>query len=110
MIAFYGSTRTYSPVFEHHGYDGLSDRLHELPARAATSKGMTALITDDILDHYIVTAGWDDLADALVERYRDLAPERAAHELHRDQPVPDTIPTCSTRWGAVAHRVRSATS
>ena len=51
MIAFYGSTRTYSPVFEHHGYDGLSDALHERQ-REGDIKGMAALITDDILDHY----------------------------------------------------------
>lgn len=28
MIAFYGSTRTYSPIFELHGFEGLSEQLH----------------------------------------------------------------------------------
>ena len=70
---------------------------------------MIALITDDILDHYIVTAGWDDLADALVERYRDLAPNvrlMSYTAISQYQTDPDVL----TRWGAVAHRVRTATS
>jgi len=108
MIGFYGSTRTYAPVFEHHGYEGLSDRLHERQ-REGDVAGMTALVTDEILDHYVVTAGWDELADALVERYGDLAPTvrlmsyTAISQYARDSSV-------LSRWGAVAHRVRSATS
>ena len=108
MIGFYGSTRTYSPVFEHHGYDGLSDRLHARQ-REGDVQGMTALVTDDILDHYVVTAGWDELADALVERYGALAPSvrlmsyTAISQYARDPSVLD-------HWGAVADRVRSATS
>lgn len=108
MIAFYGSTRTYAPVFEHHGYEGLSDRLHA-HQRAGDVAGMTALISDDILDHYVVAAGFDELADALVERYRDLAPNvrlmsyTAINQYARD-------PSVLTRWGAVAHRIRSATA
>ncbi|MFA5884389.1 MAG: TIGR03617 family F420-dependent LLM class oxidoreductase [Acidimicrobiia bacterium] len=108
MIGFYGSTRTYAPVFEHHGFDGLSDRLHECQ-RAGDMAGMTALITDDVLDHYIVSAHWDDLADALVERYGGLAPTvrlmtyTAITQYARDPEVLD-------RWGAVADRLRSLTA
>jgi probable F420-dependent oxidoreductase len=108
MIAFYGSTRTYSPVFEHHGYDGLSDRLHERQ-REGDIAGMAALIPDEILDHYIVTAAWDDLADALVERYHGLAPTiRLMSYTAISQYAND--PDVLARWGAVAHRVRAATS
>ncbi len=74
MIAFYGSTRTYSPVFEIHGFDGLSDRLHAAQ-REGDMAGMVAMITDDILDHYIVSATWNDLGPALVKRYADVAPD-----------------------------------
>jgi len=73
MIAFYGSTRTYSPVFEIHGFDGLSDQLHAAQ-RAGDMAGMVGLITDDILDHYIVSATWSELGPTLLERYRDVAP------------------------------------
>ena len=108
MIAFYGSTRTYSPVFEHHGYDGLSDALHERQ-REGDIKGMAALITDDVLQHYYVEAGWDELADALVERYGDLAPSvrlmsyTAINQYQKDPAILD-------RWGEVANRVRGLTS
>jgi len=107
MIAFYGSTRTYSPVFEHHGYDGLSDTLHERQ-REGDIKGMAALITDDILEHYYVEAGWDDLADALVERYQDLATRvrlMSYTAINQYQTNPDIL----DRWGAVATRVRELT-
>src|SRR6476660_806737 len=102
MIAFYGSTRTYSPVCEHHGYDELSDKLHERQ-REGDIKGMAALITDDILEHYYVEAGWDDLADALVERYQDLAPRvrlMSYTAINQYQTNPDIL----DRWGAVATR------
>jgi probable F420-dependent oxidoreductase len=108
MIAFYGSTRTYSPVFEQHGYVGLSDRLHERQ-REGDVKGMVALITDEILDHYLVTAGWDELADALVARYGDLAPNvRLMSYTAISQYATD--PGVLARWGEVAEQVRSATS
>ena len=71
-IAFYGSTRTYAGVFELHGWDGTSERLHELQRRGDLP-AMAATITDDMLDTYIVTATWDDLAGSLVERYRGVA-------------------------------------
>jgi probable F420-dependent oxidoreductase len=73
MIAFYGSTRTYSPVFEEHGFEGLSDKLHAAQ-REGDIAGMGKLITDDVLDHYSVTATWDELGPALKARYEDLGP------------------------------------
>jgi len=108
MIAFYGSTRTYSPVFEHHGYHGLSDALHERQ-REGDIKGMAALITDEILEHYLVQAGWDELAEALVERYADLAPSirlMSYTAINQYQKNPDAL----ERWGEVANRVRDLTS
>jgi probable F420-dependent oxidoreductase len=71
-IAFYGSTRTYHGVFDVHGWEGTSDRLHELQ-RAGDLKGMAATITDDMLDVYSLTATWDTLADALAEKYGGIA-------------------------------------
>ena len=44
MIAFYGSTRAYSPVFEHHGFAGLSDELYERQKRGDVP-GMLAAVT-----------------------------------------------------------------
>jgi probable F420-dependent oxidoreductase len=107
MIAFYGSTRTYAPVFDHHGYHGLSDQLHERQ-REGDIAGMTSLIGDEILDNYIVSAHWDHLARALVDRYHGVAPSlrlmsyTAINQYHKD-------PTVLERWGAVANQIRDLT-
>lgn len=71
-IAFYGSTRTYSGVFDLHGWEGTADRLHELQ-RAGDLKGMAATITDEMLEVYSLEATWDGLADALVDKYGGIA-------------------------------------
>lgn len=106
MIAFYGSTRTYSPVFEQHGFDGLSDKLHAAQ-REGDMAAMGKLITDDVLDHYIVQSSWDDLGQTLVARYSDVAPNvrvmsyTAMTQIKAD---PDIV----ERWAAVAASMRDA--
>jgi len=71
-VAFYGSTRTYRGVFECHGWDGTSDRLHQLQA-AGDLAGMAATITDEMLDVYTVSATWEQLPEVLSARYRGVA-------------------------------------
>ncbi|NQZ96863.1 MAG: TIGR03617 family F420-dependent LLM class oxidoreductase [Myxococcales bacterium] len=106
MIGFYGSTRTYSAVFEHHGFDGLSEELHALQARGDIA-GMRASITDEVLDCYTVTGSWNDLGTKLVERYRDVAPTlrvtsyTAPETWNRD-------PSTREKWGHVAQVMRAA--
>lgn len=105
MIAFYGSTRTYAPVFEHHGHHGLAEELHALQSRGDVA-GMKALITDPILAHYTVTSDWNHLAERLVARYRGLAPKvrvtsyTAADGWHE--------PAWREKWSQVAHAMRAA--
>jgi len=106
MIAFYGSTPTYSPVFEIHGFDGLAEHLHQLQ-REGDIAAMTAAVTDEVLDHYIVSATWEDLGPALVARYGHVAPNTrimtytASHQLATDPGVLD-------RWADVAAAVKAA--
>lgn len=106
MIAFYGSTRTYSPVFETHGFEGLSDQLHAKQAEGDLA-GMVGLITDDVLDHYTVSGSWSTLGANLVERYRDVAPTvrlmtyTASSQLR-------TQPDALERWAQVARDVAAA--
>jgi probable F420-dependent oxidoreductase len=71
-LGFYGSTRTYSGVFDIHGWHGTSDRLHAFQ-RDGDLAGMAATITDEMLDVYAVTASWDTLAAALIEKYHGVA-------------------------------------
>jgi probable F420-dependent oxidoreductase len=71
QIAFYGSTRTYRPVFEAHGWGDVCHQLHELLARGDTA-AMTALITEEMLGEFSVAATWDGLPGELARRYGGL--------------------------------------
>src|ERR1700733_10761170 len=71
QIAFYGSTRTYRPVFDAHGWGDVCDQLHELLARGDTA-AMAALITGEMLDSYTVAATWEELPGVLARRYGGL--------------------------------------
>jgi probable F420-dependent oxidoreductase len=105
QLAFYGSTRTYRGVFAAHGWDGTSERLHELQA-AGDLAGMGAVFTDEMLDVYAVTASWDGLADALLQRYEGIEhPVRvicyfASNSIRAD--------STAERWAEVARQVHAA--
>jgi probable F420-dependent oxidoreductase len=104
QIAFYGSTRNYGFQFEDLGFEGVSARLNER-LKAGDPKGMAAIITDEMLEHFAVVAPWDELADALIERYRGVA-TRLVMYLAEASIASDssTLP----KWGEVARAVTSA--
>ena len=66
-----------------------------------------ALVDDDVLDHYIVSARWGELGTALVQRYQGLAPNlrvmsySAIGQWRRD-------PEVFARWAEVAATMRAA--
>jgi probable F420-dependent oxidoreductase len=105
QLAFYGSTRTYREVFEIHGWEGTSEKLHE-HQKAGDLTAMAATITDEMLDVLAVTATWDGLAPALLRRYADVEhPVRiicyfAANSMRSDQTF--------DQWQAVAGAVAQA--
>ena len=69
QIAFYGSTPTYRPVFEVHGWDGLQEKLHKLMARRDFA-AMGAAIDDEVLAEFAVLANsWDDAWRQIRARY-----------------------------------------
>ncbi len=72
QIAFYGSTPAYSGVFDLHGWQGMSERLHALQ-RAGDVQGMANAITDEMLEVYAITCSWDELPRRLIEKYRGVA-------------------------------------
>jgi probable F420-dependent oxidoreductase len=102
QIAFYGSTRTYQRVLDIHGWGDLSGELHSAMAKGDLD-GMEAMITDEMLDVYAVTATWDDLGPSLIERYRGVASRILPYDTARDLASPDT----AARWSAVAAQVRN---
>lgn len=105
QLAFYGSTRTYRGVFEAHGWDGTSEKLHEQQKKGDFA-AMADTITDEMLDAYAVTATWDGLAEALVQRYDGVADRVICYFVGtawRDDP--DTL----DRWAGVAGDFRALT-
>lgn len=106
MIAFYGSTRTYSAVFETHGFEGLSEELHARQ-RDGDLAGMVGLITDDVLDHYTVSGTWSELGANLVDRYRGVAPRLRLMTYTASGQLP-RHPDILDRWSDVARDVKAA--
>jgi probable F420-dependent oxidoreductase len=79
QIAFYGSTRTYQPVLDAHGWGHLSAQLHRKSIEGDW-KAMADLITDEMLDTYAVSATYDTLAARLQERYAGLLDRTALYQ------------------------------
>jgi probable F420-dependent oxidoreductase len=104
-LAFYGSTRTYQRVFEVHGWESATASLHAAMARGDLD-GMAALITDDMLDAYAVTARWDDLAPTLVRRYAGVADRVFPYDAVGDLDSPER----RERWTEVAAQFHDTTS
>src|SRR5258706_12871578 len=68
QISFYASTPSYRPVLAHHGWADVAERLSALAARGEWA-AMPALISDEILDTFAISAPLAELAGPLRERY-----------------------------------------
>lgn len=106
QLAFYGSTPNYAFQFDDLGFTGTTAKLRER-MKAGDLQGAQAVITDEILEHFAVIARWDDLADALRERYAGTAARLvmylAGESIARN-------PADLTRWGEVARAVTGVAS
>ena len=103
QLAFYGSTPNYAFQFDDLGFPGTTDGIRER-LRAGNMDGAASLITEEMLDHFAVTAPWDDLADALIRRYEGIA-ARIVTYLARDSIRRDAA--MLHRWGEVARAIAS---
>lgn len=104
QLAFYGSTPAYRSVFDVHGLGELTDELNALQ-RVGDVDGMISAFTDDLLDLFAVTATWDHLASALLEKYTG-----RADRLFIYGPAGDwrRSPEIAARWRTLAADIRSA--
>lgn len=104
QIAFYGSTPNYAFQFDDLGFEGTTAKLGAL-MKAGDIAGMAAAITDEMLEHFALVARWDDMADALLSRYRGVASRVVMYLAGEDiQRNPDHLP----RWGEIATAVAAA--
>ena len=71
QIAFYASTRTYAPVLEAHGWESVGPELHE-KSLDGDWKGMSRLITDEIMDEVAITGTYETIGQKLRARYAGL--------------------------------------
>lgn len=72
QIAFYGSTPSYLPVLELHGWGELHERLNAL-SRRGEWKAMAELISDDILAEFAVIGNPAEVATQLKQRFGGVA-------------------------------------
>jgi probable F420-dependent oxidoreductase len=99
QIAFYGTTPSYSKLFEVHGRDDMTARL-QAAVKGGDRAKMAAEIDDELLDAFSVTSSWDGLADALLRRFDGLADRIFPYVM------PDlSDPSTAERWRAVAAAV-----
>jgi probable F420-dependent oxidoreductase len=71
QIAFYGSTPSYWPVLEAHGWNELGPELNAMSKRGEWD-AMGTKIADDVLDAVAVVARPDQVARGILDRYGDI--------------------------------------
>jgi hypothetical protein len=67
-LAFYASTPSYLPAFEHRGLGDLAAEA-KLLSRAQRWEELPRLITDDVLHQFVVVGTYDTIGRQLVERF-----------------------------------------
>jgi probable F420-dependent oxidoreductase len=85
QIAFHATVRTYDRILELHGFDAVAAQIREL-WRSFDLAGMTALVTDEMLDEMAVAGTAADCRAALQQR------EAAADRMLLGAPVVATDP------------------
>ena len=71
QIAFYGSTPTYLPVLEAHGWGDLHERLH-LASRRGDWAAMPDLVPDEVLATFAAVGSATEVAEELRSRFAGL--------------------------------------
>ena len=106
MLSFYGSTPNYAFIWDESGFEGTTARIRERQ-KAGDLAGMAAEITDDHLSTFCTEATWDDLAQALVDKYGGLATRLVFY--NATMGPPGAMEERLERFGEVARRIRFLT-
>jgi probable F420-dependent oxidoreductase len=85
-LAFYGSTPAYKLVLDTHGWGELQPELNRL-SKTGDWATMASMITDEMVDTFVVSGTPEHIAPRLHERYGDLVqrvsfdtPDKLGHE------------------------------
>jgi alkanesulfonate monooxygenase SsuD/methylene tetrahydromethanopterin reductase-like flavin-dependent oxidoreductase (luciferase family) len=101
LIGFYGTTPSYKTMFEIHGFGELPPRL-TAAAKSGDTDRLAAEVPDELLDALSVTAKWETLGEALVQRFDGLAERVFPYAIEGSL----SDPAVAERWRAVAGVVR----
>jgi probable F420-dependent oxidoreductase len=71
-LAFYGSTPAYKVVLDTHGWGDLQSELNRL-SKTGDWATMASMITDEMVDTFVVSGTPEQIAPRLQERYGDIA-------------------------------------
>ncbi len=71
QVAFYASTPSYRPVLDRHGWGKVGEELGSLAARGRWNE-MPKLITDEMLETFVIIGSWNDIAEKLHAKYNGL--------------------------------------
>lgn len=71
-IAFYGSTRTYHDVLEHHGWRSVGEELHDL-SKDGEWEEMAGLVTDEMVAMFAIEAPPEELLAQAEDVYGGVA-------------------------------------
>jgi len=71
-IAFYASTPSYKPVMQTHGWEDTGRELWKL-SREGKWNDMMDLVTDEMVSEFAIEAPLDEVADAVLDEYGDVA-------------------------------------
>lgn len=70
-LAFYGSTPAYKVVLDAHGWGALQPELNRL-SKTGDWATMSSMITDEIIDAFVVSGTPEQIAPRLQKRYGDI--------------------------------------
>ncbi|WP_416899987.1 MAG: TIGR03617 family F420-dependent LLM class oxidoreductase [Minwuia sp.] len=71
-VAFYGSTRTYWPVFEQHDLLDLGEELHRMSVAQRWDE-MAQVVPDDVVDLFCARGTWENIAGEIEKRFGGMA-------------------------------------
>ena len=99
-MSFYGSTPNYALIWYEAGFEGTTARIRE-KQKAGDIAGMAAQITDEHIATFATESTWDGLADALIDKYGEVATRIVMYNALGD---PERV----ERYGAVAQRISAS--